>query len=214
MKKFGGFDEAKKAAAIRPGEKLPAGAYVCKILGVKYEEGAEGRSDMIVMQFDISEGEYEGFFKKQYDADDRDDKKYKGQTRIYVPTDDGSEKDGWTKRSFAGWINALEQSNNGYVWDWNEKKWKGKTLGIVFGETGALIEGRSVVFTEARFGVSADEVREGKAPAAKFKARSGFDPNTVGQSRNGSGNSDKSASDIVNDGFMAVSDAEDTELPF
>lgn len=208
MESFGGYDEAKKAAQAKATEKLPAGAYVCKVMAVRYEAGQNDQSDVIILQIDIHEGEYKDFFKKQYEAQEGEDKKWKGRVRIYVPKDDGSDKDKWTKRSFAGWTDSFEKSNNGYSWDWDEKKWKGKVIGIVFGETGTVIEGRDVVYTEARFAVAADIVRQGKAPEAKFKARDGY---TGGGATNTS--SDKSASDIVNAGFMTVSDDE-TDIPF
>ena len=67
MKAFNGFDEAKKAAQYSGGAQLPAGAYVCKILNVKFENGTNGSSDMIAIQFDIAEGEQKDFFKNQYD---------------------------------------------------------------------------------------------------------------------------------------------------
>jgi hypothetical protein len=174
MKQFQGYDEAKKAAQYSGGAKLPAGAYVCNIIGVKPEEGKGGYSDMIHIQFDIAEGDYKGFFRKQYDENTNEDKKYKGKTTIYCPKDDGSEKDGWTKNTFAKWTNALEESNEGYHWDWDESKWKGKKIGIVFGETGTKIEGKDIVYTEARYPVSVEKVRTGKAGEAKFKAKNGY----------------------------------------
>ena len=64
MKKFSNYDDAKKAAQNTGGAKLPAGAYVCKIMGVRYEEGQDGKSDVLVLQFDITEGEQKDFFKK------------------------------------------------------------------------------------------------------------------------------------------------------
>lgn len=174
MKQFNGFDDAKKAAQAAGGAKLPAGAYVCRVLGVKYENGADGRSDQIILQFDIDEGEYKGFFKKQYEENTNADKKYKGTTRIWVPTDDGSENDARTKKTFAGWTNSFEESNTGYSWDWDEAKWKNKLVGIVFGETGTRIENKDVIYTEARFAVSVDKVRKGEAPQAKFKEKNGY----------------------------------------
>lgn len=174
MKQFSGYEDAKKQAQAAGGARLPIGAYVCKIMGVRYEEGQDGRSDMIVLQFDIAEGEQKDFFRKQFDANQSEDKKWKGVVRVYVPNDDGSEKDGWTKRSFAGWTDAFEKSNSGYSWDWDENKLKGKTVGIVFGETGTVISGKEVKYTEARFGIDVAKVRDGSAPAAKFKAKNGY----------------------------------------
>ena len=203
MKKFGGYDDAKKQAQASGGlGKLPAGAYVCKVIGVKYEPGQEGRSDMIRIQFDIAEGDFKDFFHEQYERNTAEDKKYKGNATIYVPVDDGSEKDGWTKKSFAGWTNAFEESNPGYVWDWDEKKWKNKTIGIVFGETGTVIDGKEIVYTEARFGISAQKVRDGLAPAVKFKTKNGY-----------TGTANNSGSSSTADFIDVPLDAMD-ELPF
>jgi hypothetical protein len=177
MEKFSNYDSAREKANFEPTEKLPKGAYVCKILNVRYEKGEEGKSDMIVLQTDIIEGDYKDFFKTQYENNTSEDKKWKGIVRIYVPRDDGSEQDEWTRNAFAKWVAAIEDSNSGYKWDWKEEKWKNKILGIVYGETGTVIEGKEIVYTEARFGCSADKVREGKAPSAKFKAKNGYTGN-------------------------------------
>lgn len=203
MKQFNGFDQAKKEAASSTVGKLPAGAYVCKILAVKYVAGENGNSDRILVQFDIAEGEYAGLFKKQYEANTSEDKKYKGQTSVYVPKDDGSEKDAWTKKSFAGWTNSFEASNAGYFWNWDENTWVGKIVGIVFGETGTVIEGKEIVYTEARYAVSASDVREGKVKPAKFKAKNGY-----------TGNGGTVSANTSNDGFISVPDGMMSEIPF
>lgn len=195
MKQFNGFEDAKKAAQASGGQKLPAGAYVCEVVGVAYNNGENGKSDYIIVQFDIAEGEFKGFFKKQYEENQNDNKKYKGTTRIYVPTDDGSENDERTKKSFASWTSSFEDSNVGYSWDWDEKKWKGKLVGIVFGETGTRIDDKDVIYTEARFAVSADKVRKGTAPVAKFKEKNGYGTSS-------------------SNGWMNVSDNTPEELPF
>ena len=201
MKALKDFDKARESARYTAGERLPIGAYVCKILNVKYVAGENGNSDRIDLLFDISEGEYQDFFKKQYDANTSEDKKWKGRKSVYVPNDDGSEKDNWTKNSFAKWVNGFEDSNDGYKWDWKEDKWKGLTIGIVFGETGTVIEGKEILYTEARFGTSAEKVRDGSAPKAKFKAKNGY---------TGNGNS---SAPTDNDGFMTVEPGE-TDIPF
>ena len=174
MKEFSGYDKAKEEAKNQGGGRLPVGAYVCKILKVATTDAKDDKSGYIQVQFDIVEGEYKDFFVKQYKANTRDDKKYKGKTTIYLPKNDGSDKDEWTKTSFAKWTNAFEDSNPGYAWDWDENKWKDKIIGIVFGETGSRIDGKDIVYTEARFPVSADIVRKGEAPKAKFKSKGDY----------------------------------------
>ena len=175
MKQFTGYDDAKKSAEFSSQGRLPAGAYVCKILNVKYEEGQNGFSDRIALQFDIIEGEYANFYAKQYESNPNEDKRWKGVARIYVPNDDGSEKDGWTKKKFAQWTDAFEKSNDGFLWAWDETKFKGLVIGIVFGETGTVIDGRNVVYTEARFPIEVEKVRQGKVPEAKFVKKNGYE---------------------------------------
>lgn len=198
MKPISDYGKYTEAAQNAGSGRLPKGAYVCKILGVKYEQGKGGTNDFIKLQFDITEGEYAGFFKKQYETSTQENKKFKGQTTIWVPSDDGSDRDGYTKLNLAKWTNALEESNAGYKWDWDEKKWKDKAIGIVFGETGTRIEGKDIVYTDARYPVSVEKVRSGKAGEAKFKAKNGYGEST-----------DAGSMDFVN-----VPEGTNEELPF
>lgn len=200
MKQFNGFEDAKKNAEYSGSAQLPVGAYVAKIMGVRYEQGeAENISDRIVVQFDIAEGEQKDFFKNQYAANDAEDKKWKGKATIYVPTDDGSEKDGWTKNTFAKWTNSFEKSNKGYSWDWDENKWKGKLIGLVFRKTGTVIEGKEITYTEVAFPIDVDTVREGKAPEAKFKAKNGYTGKQQASDENG---------------YMTIPSGSSEEIPF
>lgn len=170
MRAFNGYEEAKESAKYTGGAKLPPGAYEAKIFDVKYEPGQNGNSDRIIIQYDITAGEYKDFFRKQYDENTAEDKKWKGKTAIYVPFDDGSEKDGWTKKSFARWTNALEDSNVGYTWDWDEKKWKGLAIGLMYAETWTGIEGKPIKYTEVRYPLAVGEVKpDAKIPEPKVK---------------------------------------------
>lgn len=204
MKQFNGFDEAKKAANYTGSAQLPVGAYICKVLGVRYRENENG-SDAIDIQFDITEGDCKDFFKTQYDNNTSDDKKWKGKTTIYVPTDDGSEKDTWTKNNFARWTNAFETSNKGYAWDWDENKWKGKAIGLVFGPTGTVIDGKEVLYTEVHGCCSVSEVKEGTFYNKLLDLRK-----KNGYTGNGANTSVKTDSE----GFMSIPDDAPTEIPF
>ena len=161
MKAFNDFDKAKENAKYKGSTQLPVGGYEAKIKEVRFQEGKDGKSDMIVLAFDITAGEYKDFFKKKFDEDTSEDKKWKGKATIYCPKDDGSEQDEWTKNTFARWTNALEDSNKGYVWDWDEKKWKGKSIGLIYGETGTVIEGKPITYTEVRFPESIENIKNG-----------------------------------------------------
>lgn len=201
MKAFNGYDEAKKAAQYSGG-RLPIGTYVCEIKNVKYVVGENGNSDRIDILFDIVEGEQKDFFKKQYDANESEDKKWKGRKSIYVPMDDGSERDEWTKNSFAKWVNGFEDSNPGYKWNWKEDKWKGLKIGIVFGETGTVIDGREILYTEPRFACDIKKVKDGSAPKAKFVAKKGYTGNQ------------KSSPDSDDTPFINIPEGSTEDIPF
>lgn len=174
MKKFNGYDSAREKANFSGSTKLPVGGYVVKIQDVRYEEGQNGNSDRIVLAYDIEEGEYKGFFKNQFEENTQEDKKWKGRTAIYIPKDDGSERDEWTQNAFARWTAAFENSNEGYHWDWQEKKWKNLLVGVIYGEVGTVIEGRNIVYTECRFPCSVTDIREKKYKIPKFKTKNGY----------------------------------------
>lgn len=201
MKKFNGYDEAREKANYSASSKLPVGGYVAKIKDVKYEEGQNGNSDMIKLAFDIAEGEYAGFFQKQFDENTQEDKKWKGKTTIYVPKDDGSEKDQWTQNAFARWTAAFENSNEGYKWDWQEKKWKGLLVGVLFGEVGTVIDGKEIIYTECRFPEAVSKIRDGSYKVPKMKAKNGY---------TGKGTTGGSGSD----GFVNIPDNIEEEVPF
>ena len=200
MKRFNGYDEAKKNAQYKGAPKLPAGAYVLKILNVRYEEGKDGNSDTIAVQLDVAEGEYKDFYKKDFESNTSEDKKWRGRKVIYVPKEDGSERDGWTMNAFAKWTNALEDSNPGYSWDWDENKWKGLEIGAVYRNSHKMIEGKPVSFTEIGYVTSAKDVREGNtAPAKEYFSKdwnAGANSNTT------------------KDSFVNVPEGVDEEIPF
>lgn len=204
MKQFNGYEEAKKEASYQGTQKIPTGAYVCKVSNVRYEETDYG--DRIIVAFDVVEGEYKGFFKKQYDANTDENKKWKGTARVRVPSDDGSELDNWTKKAFARWTNAFEQSNSGYVWNWDETKWKGKLIGIIFHEVGTVIDGREITYMEVAAPCSTGDAKNGTfwEGYLRFKARDGY----TGKMKDSESNPAKS------DDFMTVPEGAEEEIPF
>lgn len=127
MKKFSGYDEVK---TYTEKEVLPKGAYILKVLNVEIVTYSWG--EVLKLDFDISQGEHIGFYKRNYDTQVQEDKKWKGSYRLPIPKDDGSEKDSWTKSRFKTVMVAFEESNTGYAWDWNKDGLKGKLIGGLF----------------------------------------------------------------------------------
>lgn len=164
MKKFSGF-EAKRSGQAR--EVLPAGGYVAKIMNaeeVKYDWG-----EVVVISFDIAEGQYKDFFANDYRTQDREDKKWRGTYRLNVPKDDGSEKDGWTKRTFGNAIWALEDSNPGYKFDWEVAPMKGKVVGVLFRNKEWDYNGQTGWTTECCALTTVSDIRDNKFKMPKDK---------------------------------------------
>ena len=84
------------------------------------------------ISFDIAEGDQKDFYANQYRSQTQEDKKWKGVYRVYCPKDDGSPEDARTQSNFKALMDAIEESNPGYHWDWNEAGLKGKIVGCLF----------------------------------------------------------------------------------
>lgn len=130
MKAFSNYNETQ---VFTDTQKIPAGGYlaVIKAAEVKIYNGRNGDFEKLEISFDITDGEYKDYYATQYRNNQAADKKWKGKVSIYVPTDDGSEQDAITKRRFKTAIEAIEDSNKNYHWDWDEGKLKGKKCGVV-----------------------------------------------------------------------------------
>lgn len=164
IKNYNGFKKEKMAG---PREVIPAGGYVCKIMAAKVENYKFG--DVLVLSFDITEGEYTGFFKRDWDNNTNPERKWRGNLRLNIPKGDGSEMDGWTVRSFNNFAASLEDSNPGYTWDWDESKLKGKELGILFRNREYDFNGNHGWTTEASSVTDSSAIREGKFRIPKDK---------------------------------------------
>ena len=112
-------------------EKLPVGAYVCKVKQVAVQQNSYGQ--VLCLLFDIAEGEHQGFYQRYFASQtNATEKKWRGVIRVWIPQDDGSDKDEKTKRAFKGMVTSFEESNTGYKWNWEETTLVGKTVGIIF----------------------------------------------------------------------------------
>ena len=200
MKKFNDYETTQ---SYSNSEKLPVGGYVLKIANVRYEEGQNGASDRIQLMFDIAEGDQKDFFRKQYESQTSEDKKWKGTVAIYVPTDDGSERDGWTKKSFKTIMENFEASNPGYKWNWDENSLKGKLIGGIFVDTYSVIDGKEISYVSlAPKNIrSVDCIRSGnfKMPEAIYN-------------NGATGNVSNNTS--TNNSFVNIPDGAKEEIPF
>ena len=100
-------------------------------------------------------------------------------------------------RRFKTVIEAFEESNSGYHWDWNEQTLKDKLIGGVFNDKEWEMNGRTGFFTNCHHLTKVEDIRK-----ENFKIP---DPTylkgTIGRkSDDGS--------------WMNISDADEEELPF
>ena len=99
-------------------ERLPAGGYEVEIKAVKDEPSKE----YLYIEYDIAEGDFRNYYK---DLEERlgfwGGKMY----RSYKESAQGM---------FKGFLNAVIESNKGFVWDDDEKKLVGACVGLVLSE--------------------------------------------------------------------------------
>ena len=192
-----GYDEAQ--AYTGEFSQLPAGLYVCTILGAKQVEH-NGRP-RFVMQFDIAEGEQKDFYQKQYRMAKQTDQnaRYRGVHNQYM--------DGSGLPFFKGLMTSVEKSNSGYRFPWgtkgNEKTLAGKKFGAVMGREEFLTpEGQKRMATKIVQIRSVDGLKDAKVPEDRLLEDA---PAAAPAPQYGPADSD---------GFMNIPDGVDEELPF
>lgn len=177
-------------------ERLPPGAYRCRITNAEVALTQKEGKQMLVLQLEIAGGEYADFFaNSQYPP------KYYQMTGL----DDGNKK---MQSYFKGMITAIEQSNEGYSWDWNPASLIHKRVAVAFGEEDREHNGKIYTDTKPKFVRSLQALRDGKIETPKPKKL------------NGGGNSGAAGSNHAPQGHMpapsglALDVEEDDDLPF
>lgn len=187
-------ENAKQVSSF---ELLPKGAYVCKILKADEAKNSSGNGSHIRIGFDIAEGEYKDFYKKQFDANTNEDKKWPNDAMylLSVPNDNSPE---WQVQQWDTFWTILEDSNEGFVFDGESTKLKNKVFGGLFHIEQSEYDGNIYDHTKLKWVRAAQDIRDnkyGKLPKDKL----------VGS------NTQKEAKD---DGFMNVPEGEGDEIPF
>lgn len=198
MKPFKNYENTQTFSS-RP--TLPAGGYVCKIMNAeeKVYKSSKGTFNKLEISIDIIEGEHTGFFAADYRSQQNEDKKWKGVLRMSVPTDDGSDLDEKIKSAFKTNITAIEESNDGYHWDWNEAGLKGLVVGCLFQSQEWEWEGRSGWKSQPYGFIDAEKIRSGDFKVPKPKPLKGSTSTAPAQTSSAMGD------------FTEVSDS---DLPF
>ena len=190
-------------------EALPKGAYVVKILSAKEDKWPSG-DGCVKFGFDIAEGQYKDFYRKQYERMRQSSEDavwpYDAVFTLNVPSDTTQD---YVQTNWDSFFADLEDSNNGFVFDGDLRKLTNKVIGGKFRikQTEGKTPDESGNFpiydhTELYWTCVAEDVRSGNAgrmPNDKLIDR-----------KSGSQNSGSSG----NDGFMNIPDDAGSEIPF
>lgn len=162
MEKVQGYDEAQ--AITGEYERLEAGGYICKIKNAKEEKSKTGKR-MLVIALDILEGDKKDFFKKRFDEDTRAEKKWPAGG-VYRQMLEGEKAAGYLK----GLMTSLESSNEGFKWNWDEKKLKDLKCGAIFGEEEyERLDGSIGISTKIKFIRTVQAIQEGNFKVPELK---------------------------------------------
>jgi hypothetical protein len=162
VKPIEGYDQAASFDGSRF-PTIPAGGYVCEIKfaradTTKPHPDGSGGEPMLVLAIDIAEGPHKGFYERRYQSDRGQDpnSKWRGvyNQMLYM----NNAVSGY----FKGLMTAIERSNPGYHWDWNEAGLKGKKVGFIFREE-EYVNGRGETrtITKPAFPRDVDTIRKG-----------------------------------------------------
>lgn len=161
MKKPAGYDTAE--AFTGDFKTVAPGGHVCKIVQAKVDTTTTGK-EVLILLFDIVEGESKAFYKEQYDRNHAINPEAKWQG-VYRQLTEGES----SLKFFKGMITAIEESNPGYKWNWDEKTLANKLFGGVFGQEEFLNGNNEVkLSTKCMFIRNVEQVRKGvEAPKIK-----------------------------------------------
>lgn len=179
MRKFSNYDETKTFG--EGFEKIPAGAYEGVIMNAQEREveGKNGKYTVLDIAVDITVGDYAYYYREDYKRQndyDSGNAKWRGVIRLFVPTDDGTEEDNTRKSVFKTNIAAIEASNGGFAWDWDESKLKGLKAGIKIRDEEYDVNGHYGFSPKAFRLCDINLVREGKIKVPKPRYINGNSP--------------------------------------
>lgn len=194
MNKPNGYDEAQ---VVGEREKIELGGHYAIVKQVSEKKSSNGK-DMIVVLFDFcSPDKQEGYFMDAFKKDVREDKKWPFQGSKYIMVNDYNE-DKKTSKGFKTFCSCIEKSNNMNVsWggpDWG-KQFVGKKIGVVYGNEEQEYEGKTFMRETVKWFCGVDAVADAKIPDPKYL-------------------SDKAPAPTTDDGFMAIPDSTEEEIPF
>lgn len=206
MKPLRGYNEA----SINMGG-VPAGGYVIRIQGA--EEVQTQSAHYLKIMYDIVEGEYKDYYTRDWKAQGNNpDRKWHGFINVFIP-DENSEYYNSNLRRFKTTMWNIEQSNNGYQFNFDERTLKGKICGILYrDEDWTNSQGQVVCTAKPYIIVQADKIRNGEFTVPEKKELAKKDRGTLGMFPKAPEN----PAGYMPDGFSVIDEAieNDDDLPF
>lgn len=169
MNKPNNYDQTKTGTGFTP---VVLGGHRGIIKAVEETQSKSGK-DMIIVYVDLAaEDAQPRYFTEQYQNDTRSPKKWPYQATQYILTEDSS---GNTGRSFKAFCTSYEDSN-GVSIRWGGNNWadqfKGKRIGIVFGEVEEEYNGEIKTRRRIRWFCDDHKALDADVPAKKFANQS------------------------------------------
>lgn len=121
MKRIENWENIQESTSFK---RLTPNGYICKILNVEDHTDKE----YLKIYFDIVKGDDKGYFKKQYDGDTRKERKWPNAGTFIRSYKDSAAS------MFKGFTNAIEKSNKGYQWNFDEKTLVNKVVGLIIAD--------------------------------------------------------------------------------
>lgn len=191
MQKPNNYEETQITGDYTPVE---LGGHTAVIKNVEEMTSRTGKP-MIKVSFDFDKADSQPeYFMQSFKADIRPDKKWPFQGTNYIMSED---QNGACSKSFKTFINCVEKSNNAEcVWGDKFAAWfKGKKVGVVFGEVEEEYNGETKMRRRIRFFCQYDSAKTANVPDAKYLSESTSNTST-------------------SNGFVNVPDGAEDEIPF
>lgn len=121
MKRIENWENIQESTSFK---RLTPNGYIVKLLNIEDHPDNE----YLKIYFDIVKGDDKGYFKKQYDGDTRKERKWPNAGTFIRSYKDSAAS------MFKGFINAIEKSNKGYQWNFDEKTLVNKVVGLIIAD--------------------------------------------------------------------------------
>lgn len=165
LKKPNGYDEVQLNEDFTP---IELGGHKGIIMGAEeYTSPVSGNTSLKISVDTSKDDKQPEYFAEQYRNDTREEKKWSNSAIKYVSL----KEDENCVRMLKSFITAVENSNNGFAYDWNKEvdQLKGKKVGLVFGlEEYTNSEGETKTIAKLNQFRSVDKVDNIKIPKVKL----------------------------------------------